>query len=372
MNFLAINTAGKSTQIALVVNGKQILSELEFSKHSENLFPLLSKTLEENNLSLDDFDTFACVVGPGSFTGIRIGLSVVKGFAFAKSKPCIGVTSLELLAYNEINADTSKPICAVINAGADLVYHQIFEIIDKNGKKQLKAVTQPRLDKIKHFTGFLHSNYKDDVTLIYNHNNEKNTGFADLLGESKDFGVESLVLAVNAKIENNDFSNAVTLSPLYLRVSQAEQNFKSLNFRKATIDDLQKILKLENQDDDYDLPWSEISVRQSFDNPNFECYLLESDGECLGMISIMRLIDEAEIMRVIVLRKVRLQGIAQKMFTKLIDTLRAGNVKSIFLEVNNFNYPAISLYQKIGFMQVGIRPDYYEPNQDAILMRLDI
>ena len=372
MNFLAINTAGRSTQIAIQVNGKIITNTLEFSKHSENLFPLLSKTLEDNKLTLDDFDTFACVVGPGSFTGIRIGLSVVKGFAFAKSKSCIGVTSLELLAYNKINADKNKPICAVINAGADLVYHQIFEIVEVNGVRQLKAITQSRLDKIKHFTGFLHSNYKDDVTLIYNHNNEKNTSFADLLGESQDFSVESLVRVVNAKIENRQFSNAVTIAPLYLRVSQAEQIVKNYTFRKASIDDLQKILKLETQDDDYDLPWSEISIKQSFDNPNYECYLLENEGECLGLISIMRLLDEAEILRVIVLKRVRLLGIAQKMFAYLIETLRKENIKTIFLEVNNFNYPAISLYEKIGFRQVGNRPDYYELGQDAILMRLDL
>ena len=65
MNFLAICTVSRSTLISLVVNGENYTEVLEFSRHSENLFPLLTQTLDEHNLTLADFDCFGCVVGPG-------------------------------------------------------------------------------------------------------------------------------------------------------------------------------------------------------------------------------------------------------------------------------------------------------------------
>ncbi len=370
MNFLAICTASKSTLIAMCVNGVEKTAKLEFSRHSENLFPLLDKALNENGFNLNDFDVFSCVVGPGSFTGIRIGLSVIKGFAFALNKPVVAINSLELLAYSRLNAD--KPIVSVINAGAGLVYNQVFESLSKNGVKYLSPKTQPRLDKIKHFTGFLHSNFSDNVDLIYNHNEEKSQSFADLLSESQDFELSSLINATKAKISLSQFTNSVEVTPLYLRVSQAEQNAKDLEFVKATKQDLTEILKLENQDDDWDLPWSEISINQSFDNPNYECFLIKTTDEVLGLISIMRLPDEAEILRVIVLKKARLMGLGQKLLECLVARLRAEGIKSIFLEVNNENYPALSLYQKAGFKEVGRRADYYEVGQDAIIMKLDL
>lgn len=371
MKILAINTAGVDTQIAVIKDNEKFLKNAGFSRHSETLFPLLDDLLGVSGVKVGDFDSFACVVGPGSFTGIRIGMSVVKGFAYAKNKPIIAINSMEMLAYNIIEKDSKRPICAVINAGAGLVYHQTFERINTEFGLALRAITQPRLDKIKHFTGYLHSNYNDAVDLIYNHNNEKSASFADLLGDSQDYLVENLAKIAEYKFLRQEFVNAVTVAPLYLRVSQAEQNLGEIEFRQAGLDDLPDLLKLENQDDEWDLQWNEIGIRQSFENPNFRCFLMKSKGEAKGFISVNLLSGEAEILRVVVLKEARLQGVASKMIDNLIEILRKIDCVTVFLEVNDQNYPAISLYQKKGFIEVGRRPDYYEKGEDAILMRLD-
>ena len=112
------------------------------------------------------------MIGPGSFTGIRIGMSVAKGFGLALNKPLITINSLELLAYNLIEK-TDKTICAVINAGAGLVYHQTFRVQVLNEEKMLVPLVAPRVDKIKHFQGYLQSNYNNDVEIIFNNNGEK-------------------------------------------------------------------------------------------------------------------------------------------------------------------------------------------------------
>ncbi len=371
MKLLAINTAGVDTQLAVIKDEQKFLKTSGFSRHSETLFPLLDDLFLVSKVSVADLDAIACVVGPGSFTGIRIGLSVAKGFAFAKSKPIIAINSMELLAYDLIERNSNRPICAVINAGAGYVYHQTFLRKDLEFGRVLEPITQPRLDKIKHFTGYLHSNYNDEVDLIYNHNNEKSVSFADLLGDSINYKVENLAKLAEIKFKLQSFTDAINVAPLYLRVSQAEQSVNELKFSQATINDLPEILKLESQDDEWDLQWNEIGIRQSFENPDYCCFIMRSKGEAKGFISVNLLSGEAEILRVVVSKEARLQGVASKMIDSLIETLRKMDCKTVFLEVNDQNYPAVSLYQKKGFIEVGRRPDYYEKGQDAILMRLD-
>ena len=372
MNLLAFNTAGLETQIALIKGAEVFLKQSAFSRHSENLFPLLEDLMEISNTRIGEIDAFACVVGPGSFTGIRIGLSVVKGFAFALNKPVIEINSLELLGFDLLNRESDKPICAVINAGAGLVYHQMFERKKANGTKILANLSAPRVDKFKHFLGYLHSNYNDNVDIIYYNNNEKNDSFVDMLGESREYSVEALASIAKFKFEAREFTDCKNILPLYLRVSQAEATVKNLEIRRASPDDLADILLLESQNDEWDLNWTETGIRQSFDNPNYRCYLAYSGGEVKGMISVMLLAGEAEILRVVVLNSARLNGVGVRLIEYVKDTMRATGEKVIFLEVNNQNYPALSLYQKCGFHEVGRRPDYYSEHQDAVLMRCDL
>ena len=372
MNFLSINTAGRATIIAINYQGKKIYKTLDFSRHSENLFPLLLKTLDENNLKLDDFDCFGGVVGPGSFTGIRIGLSVIKGFAFAKGKKVVAINSLEVLAYNLINSTQNKPIVAVINAGSGMLYHQVFEKKKVDNNIILIPKTQPRLDKFKYFTGYIRSNYCDNVEIVYNHNNEKGECFVDLLSDSQEFSEQGLYLATQAHILNNDFTNSVEITPLYLRVSSAEQLIKDVRLVRGDKTQIDKLLVLEGQDDQWDLPWTKVCIEQSFDNPNYRCYLLESKDDTLGFVSLNMLPDEAEVLRVVVLKKYRQIGVGEKMLDSVINTLRTEGVKTVFLEVNNYNYPAYNLYQKLGFLEVGRRPDYYPEGQSAVVMRRDL
>ena len=372
MKVLALNTAGRETQIAVVEQNSEFLQESSFSRHSENLFPLLENTLATANVKLSDFDAFACVVGPGSFTGIRIGLSVVKGFGFALNKPVISINSLELLAYNLIERDSKLPICAVINAGAGLVYHQIFERAKgENGEIILLKKTSPRVDKFSHFLGYLHSSYADSIDLVYFNNNEKVDLLHETLGESVGYSIEALAKLTRQKYNAGEFTDSKAILPLYLRVSQAENAVKKLEIAEANIDNIPDILSLEQQNDEWDLNWSEIATRQSFSNPNFHCYLAWSGGEVKGMVSIMLLPNEAEILRVNVLNSARLNGVASSLIDWLKEHLR-DKCDAIFLEVNSQNYPAISLYKKCGFIEIGRRPEYYGEHQDALLMRCNL
>ena len=122
MKILAVDTATQSCSVA-VVEGSDLVAELTHSHgltHTRRLMPMIDRVLEDCGLSLDDMDGLAVTLGPGSFTGLRIGLSTIKGLAFAASKPVAGVSALDVLARQVPFADCR--ICAMIDARKDEVY----------------------------------------------------------------------------------------------------------------------------------------------------------------------------------------------------------------------------------------------------------
>jgi tRNA threonylcarbamoyladenosine biosynthesis protein TsaB len=92
--------------------------------HSETLLPMVETVLKTAGFSVNDIDLFACSVGPGSFTGVRIGVATIKGLAFGKNKPCIGVSTLKALALNAVPFDGI--ISPVMNARRGQVYNALF------------------------------------------------------------------------------------------------------------------------------------------------------------------------------------------------------------------------------------------------------
>lgn len=127
MKILAIDTSSKICSVAIledteIIIEKHIEDELT---HSQKLMPLIDELLKKCNLKIKDFDLLSCCIGPGSFTGVRIGVSTVKAFYDVTSIPIVGVTSLESLAYNTLESNFNN-IIAVIGrsrqrAGEDVV-----------------------------------------------------------------------------------------------------------------------------------------------------------------------------------------------------------------------------------------------------------
>lgn len=124
MKNLAIDTSSEVCGVAILEDDKLIDdNSLNNGKtHSENLMPLIKEVLERNNLSLKEIDLISCVVGPGSFTGIRIGIAAVKALAEVNNIKITSITSLESLVQN-IN---SKTKVSMIDARNDQVYVRNF------------------------------------------------------------------------------------------------------------------------------------------------------------------------------------------------------------------------------------------------------
>ena len=103
MNYLAVDTSGSHLTVILIKNGEVFTEFLPDGnlKHSVTLMPIIERILQTAGVSIGEIDKFSAVIGPGSFTGIRIGVSTVKAFAYCFKKPVLAVTSFDVLAYNK-------------------------------------------------------------------------------------------------------------------------------------------------------------------------------------------------------------------------------------------------------------------------------
>lgn len=117
-------------------------------------------------------------------------------------------------------------------------------------------------------------------------------------------------------------------------------------------------------------PWSEQSVRSELNNP-LSLWLTALDGDTVaGYVGSQTVLDEADIMNVAVAPEYRRRGIARQLLDRLRDLLAAQGVRSLTLEVRASNEPAIALYESLGYVQVGRRPNYYfKPREDALILR---
>ena len=120
-NFLAVDTSCNHLAVVAVKEGKAYSTYIEdcAMRHAVSLMGAVDETLQKADMQLTDCDFFAAVVGAGSFTGIRIGISAVKGFALATGKPTLAITSFDVAAYNAV--DTGKKL-ALVNALHDCYY----------------------------------------------------------------------------------------------------------------------------------------------------------------------------------------------------------------------------------------------------------
>jgi len=132
VKILGIETATIVCGAAVVVDGK-VLSEAQIAEknvHAENIMRLIDEVLKQSHLSLNELDAVAVSIGPGSFTGLRIGLSVTKGLVYATGKPLVAVPTLRALAQRAVDAGVveTQYILPAIDARRDEVYCQLFRL----------------------------------------------------------------------------------------------------------------------------------------------------------------------------------------------------------------------------------------------------
>lgn len=128
MKILAFESSAVSASVALTGDEKLIAQSFQNCglTHSRTLLPMAESLLQNCGVALDEVDAFAVAHGPGSFTGVRIGVATVKGLALGADKPCIGVSTLEAMAWGA--RALGGRLCCVMDARAGQVYNALFSV----------------------------------------------------------------------------------------------------------------------------------------------------------------------------------------------------------------------------------------------------
>jgi len=224
MKILAVDTATKTCSVA-IIDDHSLLAELTVNHgqtHAKFLMGVIHSLFESIHLSLRDIDGFAVTVGPGSFTGLRIGLSSIKGLCMATGKPVIGVSTLDVLVYPF--AFTSKCICPMIDARKGQVYTARYryingDLIEEASARSLKP--NHAIDTINEpciFVGDGAELYKDVIKHHVGNLANFAPSYQNIINASV---VAQLSLS---RFLNNDTDDVRHLIPLYIRQSEAEIN----------------------------------------------------------------------------------------------------------------------------------------------------
>ena len=230
MKILAVDTSSKNCSVAIVeVDENKNYNIIAFENsddektHSQKLMPIVDKVFKEHNLTLKDMDLLACCVGPGSFTGIRIGIATMKAFADVTNIKTVSVTSLESLSYNIEEDGIIIPIIdcknnnvySAIFSRENNTYKQIGENIADNIDNAISLYKANAENKNITFVGDGSILYKDLLTsrlsnkLIFSNKNTQSS--------------ISLAKCAYDKYLEGLYGDSNNLSPLYLRKSQAER-----------------------------------------------------------------------------------------------------------------------------------------------------
>ena len=225
MKILAVDTSATAASVAVAEENK-LIGEFSINTaltHSQTLMPMVDELLKNTGLSVNDIGAVAVNAGPGSFTGVRIGVAAVKGIAFPKNLPCVSVSTLESMAYNMLGNDCI--VCSVMDARCSQVYNALFRV---------KGCTVTRMtdDRALSLTDLKNElrNINEKVVLV----GDGAVLCSKFLGEELEnimlapFNnriqtASSVAYAAFEKINNGETVKADELMPVYLRLPQAQR-----------------------------------------------------------------------------------------------------------------------------------------------------
>lgn len=237
MKILAIDTSALVATAALCDDEKLIAvySQKAGMTHSQTMLPIIKNIMDNTETNIDDVDMIAVSEGPGSFTGIRIGIATVKGLAFGKNKICIGVSTLEAMARTIADFCTDAIICPVMDARRNQLYNAVFEM--RGGKllrlSEDRMIEAPalakELDAMDRPVYFVGDGY--DIMAKMKLSYQRETPVA--CRWQNGYGVAMAALALYNNTEDKSVFTDRMLRPEYLRLPQAERELKEKEAQKA-------------------------------------------------------------------------------------------------------------------------------------------
>ena len=343
MKRLIINTANDELDIVLQIEEK-IFFKTNNSRmhHNETMLPLIDELLKENEIDIRDIDEFGVVIGPGSFTGIRVGVATVKAFRDSINAVAKGVNNLDYL-YNLAKRQNPD-----------------VEVVAILGSKDSYFVA-------REVNGVLYK-YERNLTLDELKNLAKDTPVGMF---KQDGNLDCFVVRFDPQVLIDCFEKSVdtALVPVYYQLSQAEsEKIKrgNIEIREADAEDLNQICEIEKNNISVNTLSKEY-IYSAFSDKNYKIFVSVFNGVVVGFI-LLQITDEINIVSLAVDKQYRNIGLATKLVKKLEQFAIDIGVKTISLEVRRHNITAYLLYEKLGFSLRRERKGYYQDGDDCLEM----
>ena len=371
MRILAIDTSGPVASAAVWEDGV-VRAEMVLNvglTHSQTIMPAVDAVLRACDWTCADMDVFAAVAGPGSFTGVRIGVCAVKGMAHALAKPCVQVHALEALAMQA--RGFAGAICPILDARRDQVYSAAFRFEQGDLPQRILP------DAAQSIGEFMDSLPAEGALLFLGDGVNKYAGTIEArFGQANWRACARQPLARLPRVAGKRGWRQARLCPFIFarrRRSAKERSVKAVQveIRPMRREDLDAILEIEHLS--FTIPWSRASFEQEVSENRCARYLVVVvDGRPVGYAGMWLVLDEGHITNVAIHPDYRGRKLGEKLMRALIQLAADTSLSWMTLEVRRSNAVAQSLYRKLGFIDVGYRKRYYADNkEDALIMALE-
>jgi tRNA threonylcarbamoyladenosine biosynthesis protein TsaB len=319
---------------------------------AERLPVMVQELLAAAALKVHDLDRFAAACGPGTFTGIRIGLAFVRGLSLATSRPALGIPTLEAIARGVVDNPADRPLAIAVDARRGEVYFQLFG--REPSEPQLLpvaaavALSQGRGVLIAGTgAGLLLPHLPDAIR-------------AEVSGLPDPITVARLAAARDPARSPPD--------PLYLRAPDAHLPPPEIIVVGAEAAPVLAALHAEC----FSQPWRDDEFAALVAAPGAIALLARLGGEPAGFVLARQAAGEVEILTIGTRPGFRRNGIARALVAALCQQAKASGGTVIFIEVAMGNAAARALYSACDFREAGLRKGYYANGEDALILRRDL
>jgi tRNA threonylcarbamoyl adenosine modification protein YeaZ/ribosomal-protein-alanine acetyltransferase len=370
MIILGLDTSMAACSVAVIDSHLAIPLASSFNAmergHAEALAPMVQQVMASAALPFSSIERIAVTIGPGTFTGVRIGLAMARGLGLARGLPVIGIDSLSAIAANEVTSDSFLLVAADARNGE--VYTASFD-------PRRQMVGPPTLVPAKLATKDL-----PPSSIVIG------TAAVRVIAES---GRNDLVLSHSGNVPDAALFSSLAVdvkgtgnmpSPLYLRAPDAKpqaaplRRINALKFVNATPAFASVLSTIHSEA--FETGWSGKSFTELLATPGSAAVVAMEHDKPVAFTLTRQAADEAEIITVCTRPSAQRRGAAKALLFHHFTELRRAGVKHVFIEVARFNVAARALYASLGFTEAGLRRNYYKhadgSTEDAIVMRREL
>ena len=371
MKILAFDCSSKTMAAAIAEDGAVLAADYaaENRNHAPYLMPMIDGLFKKTGLKPRDIDLIAVTVGPGSFTGLRIGVATAKGFSDMLNIPLLPICSLDALALNY--RDYQGILVPIMDARKSQVYGAVYDNRDGVMRKIVRETPLSPVDEliplVKDFDEIL---FFGDALPAWQERIASCYGERCRFGEETMGGIRGEALIALAAAADRD-AYTYQIMPLYLRSVDAKAKFAALKIETMKAADIEDLVAIDATC--FPIPWSAKMFQNELTNQYGHYWVIRYEGKITAYGGFWLVCDECHITNIAVHEDYRHMGQGKALLEHLIATAKLFGAHDITLEVRPSNDPARRLYQSFGFLQEGVRKHYYEDNgEDALIMWLHL